>query len=142
MRCGTIRPLVTITPHDVAGIVRRDGPVVSRGARRGGKAAHTACPAFPSAIHEWHALFREVAARGKPVVNHVMALGGFDPPSETQQVDGIVELAAKHPDLTVVAYHGGGLDWERMLELAAPVAQSLCRVRQLLAARQPGARGS
>ena len=42
-------------------------------------------------------LFREVAARGKPVVNHVMALGGFDPPTETQQVDGIVEMAARNP---------------------------------------------
>ena len=70
-----------------------------------------------------------------------MALGGFDPPTETQQVDGIVELAARYPDLTVVAYHGGGLDWERMLDLAEAAAESLCRVRQLVATRQPGARG-
>ena len=117
---GNIRPLVTITPHDVPGSCEEMERWYPEPHVVGAK-LHTQLSRVAIGDPRMHALFREVAARGKPVVNHVMALGGFDPPSETQQVDGIVELAAKHPDLTVVAYHGGGLDWERMLELAAPL---------------------
>ena len=117
---GTIRPLVTISPHDVAGSCEEMDRWYPEPHVVGAK-LHTQLSRVAIGDPRMAALFREVAARGKPVVNHVMALGGFDPPSETQQVDGIVELAARYPDLTVVAYHGGGLDWERMLDLAEPL---------------------
>ena len=117
---GTIRPLVTISPHDVSGSCEEMDRWYPEPHVVGAK-LHTQLSRVAIGDPRMATLFREVAARSKPVVNHVMALGGFDPPTETQQVDGIVEMAARYPDLIVVAYHGGGLDWERMLDLAEPL---------------------
>lgn len=117
---NNIRPLVTVSPHDIAGSCDEMDRWYSEPHVAGAK-LHTQTSRVPIGDPRMHLLFAEIAARGKPVVNHVMAFGGLEPPAETQQVDGIVELAALHPNLAVVAYHGGGLDWERALELAESV---------------------
>ncbi len=80
-----------------------------------GAKVHTQTSRVELSDPRMHALFAEIAARGKPAVSHVMT--GFTP-GDWSQVDGMAELAARFPDLPMVAYHAGGLDWQRMLDLA------------------------